>query len=1075
MTWPSVEHPELLWLLLLVIPVVALGWYSLRQVDGVRKWSAIGLRAVVLITLVLMLAGLRVRQSHDELTVIAVVDTSASVRAYAAPPDDGGPGDDEAGEGALDIEAWTQDWLRSAAGDAADGRRADDLFGWLTYDDRPTLRAQPTLGTPTDAALIQRTGDGTDTQAALEAALRARSSSDAATRLVLISDGNDTSGDALAAAELAASQGIPIDVVPLRYAARPRVVVEHVAAPAEAREGQAAAVRVVMRATEPMAGQLQLSHDQTWLDLNGEAQQGTGLAVPASAWVADAAAAEATGNPVYRLARTVDVPLQFSGPNRFEAVFEPDARAAAGTGGVGAGTAARVDAAAGTAFTMVEGRGRLLVVDNLPGDSGAILPQALRDRGLEVQVVPPHQMPDRLPDMMRYDAIVLQNVSSDLMNPTVQDRLARYVHDLGGGLVMTGGPDSFGAGGWANSPVEAVLPVTATIPSQTVMPSGALLIVMDRSGSMGTPVGATGRSQLDLAGEASILAINTLFPQDLAGVVVFDSSAHWIVRLEPNRDPQATASAIRAMQAGGGTNIYSGLRAAVDAMQGITFEDAALKHIILLSDGHSGGSGYTQLIQEMMQNNISLTTVGVGNGHNAQLLTQWAQMTGGNYHAITGSTNLPQIFIKEAQTLRRNLVRESPEGIPLLLQRTGSTIAQPLTAVPPVQGLVLVGRRPDPRAMVPIVTDDDVPVFAHWQVGLGRSAAFTSDAANRWSTPWLTWDGFGDFWARTLRYVARPSASRDADLAARVEGNTLTVSLDVAGDTAEAAGSADQGFGDFLSVRGGVQTPSGDVVPVTLEQVAPGRYRAQIPADQDGSYIVSLMMDSPDGERRSAFGGAARPPGRELRRFEPNAALLNQIAQMTGGRVLDPAMPETAGLFDRTQAFETVSTRPLRWVLLPALLVLLLLDVANRRVAWSPAGTWSTATGWVGGLAGSMRRGEQRQEQQRQTLGALKAARDRAAAGHGKDPEQPAEVRVATSYATGTAATAKAAASRKFNPPSRPTSRRRSAGPGKPTNTQWPRPPPPAGEPATTAAAPRAACWTPGGGPSSRWTKTADL
>ena len=141
-----------------------------------------------------------------------------------------------------------------------------------------------------------------------------------------------------------------------------------------------------------------------------------------------------------------------------------------------------------------------------------------------------------------------------------QRLMAKYVHDLGGGLIMLGGPDSFGAGGWTNSQLDKyILPVSCQIPSQTILPSGALVLVIDRSGSMGSPVGGTMKTQQELANEAAVLALNTLYPQDMVGVIAFDGDAKLIVDTQYNNDPAAVAKRMRSLQPGGGTNIYSGL------------------------------------------------------------------------------------------------------------------------------------------------------------------------------------------------------------------------------------------------------------------------------------------------------------------------------------------------------------------------------------------------------------------------------------------------------------------------------------------------------------------------------------
>ncbi len=959
------DHPEYLWLLLLAVPLVLLGMRSLAALESTRRWTAIGLRLAVLAVLVLMLAGLQAVQTHDDLTVIAVLDQSESVRRFAKPP----ASDDPESEDANDFHRWARSFLKDTASDRQDG----DRLGLVTYDGKSSVRALPSEAAELESGTIDQPTEGTDTASAIRVAM-ALSMADTGHRIVLVTDGNDTSGDTIAAAYEAAAAGIPIDVLPALYQVENEVMVERLYAPNEAREGQTVPLRIVLRATRPADGQVQLLHDDTPIDLNGEAP-GRGAPIYQSDWTLEEAGATDTDDGTeaddesepllgrYVTVREVDVPMGFTGINKFRAIFEP---------AEGADTMQVNNQA--EAFTLVSGKGRVLFVDNVGGDSGNILPRALAGRGIEMDVVPPRGLPVSLDRMQRYDAIILQNVPYDAITPPQQRMMVKYVHDLGGGLIMLGGPDSFGAGGWTNSDLDRyILPISCQIPSQTILPSGALVLVIDRSGSMMSPVGGTSSTQQELANEAGVLALNTLYPQDLVGVVAFDGQGYSIVKVQMNDNPAAVAKAVRSIQPGGGTNIYAGLEMAYRELAPLTVQDAAVKHIILLTDGQSmepAPGGYIKLASQMRRNGISLSTIGVGDGHDAQLLRQLANMGNGNYHPIVNPANLPQVFIKEAKTIRKNLVKEVP-FVPTVMP-TGSPIMAGITNVPELKGLVLTGEKHDPRILMPMVGPEGEPVFAHWQVGLGRSAAFTSDATNRWATQWLSWGGYPDFWARTVRSIARPSATRDADLIVSVRDGQVNVQLDAAFESAPTTRRGRQrtgSFGNFLDVKGSVLKPDGTVEQITLEQVGPGQYRANAPADQTGNYVVSLFIDSPDGTRRAVFGGAGKPPGEELRRFKSNTAMLKRIAQITNGRILDPNAPSPAGLFERTVPFETRSIRPLWRTLLYWLVALFMLDVACRRIAWDAVAMWQWCRQRVDALLGTLK---PREVQAEATLAALK-------------------------------------------------------------------------------------------------------
>ncbi|MEM1446412.1 MAG: VWA domain-containing protein [Planctomycetota bacterium] len=938
------DHPALLSLLLLAGPIVWLGWRGLQVLDRPRRVAALALRCVVLTLIVAMLAGLSTQRRHDDLTVLAVVDRSASVRTFVQLPElpsEETPASLDEANGSTDTDAALLRFLEAAAsGDhRADARRPDDRFGLVTYDARPSLRARPGPRDELTTATLDAPQTGTDTAAAVSFALASANGQDTALRLVLATDGNDTAGDLLDAARAAAASGVSIDVLPLPYAPShpnaPEVMVEGVYAPPQAREGQTVPVRVVLRGTAPAAGSVELLRDGVLLDLDPDPQR-TGIRVTPADWSNAPTARtgitreEAVGQTLdHVLAITIDLPLTAAGPSSFTALFEPDASAAVAARRLGVRPDLTINNRA-EGFTQVQGKGRLLMVNGLAEASGRILPNTLRQHGLELDVVAPLDFPSTLEQLQRYDAVLFQNVPADDIRPTQQRQLVRYVKELGGGFAMIGGPDSFGAGGWTNSAIDRdLLPVTCEIPSQTILPSGALVIALDRSGSMAIPVGSSGRTQIELAGEAAIAAIETLYPQDLVGLLAFDSNPKWIVELGPNSDPKNAARLIRSMQPSGGTNISQGLRRAYDQLSERQYADAAVRHVILLTDGFEPAAQYEQLMARFRADGITVTTVGVGDTVNDELLREIARLGDGTYHRITDPTRLPQVFIKEARTIRKNLIREEP-FVPQQLN-TGSPITAGLTFNQPLAGLVLTGARRDRRVEVPLLGPEGEPLFATGQVGLGRAAAFTSDATNRWAAEWLDWPGYTDFWTRLTRSLARPAATPDADLLARFDGDELVLILETYDDPS----NPDANLGNAVNARGGVLKPDGTIQPVTLNQTGPGRFEARMPAPDDGNHVATLFLNDAAGNRiATVFGGASRPPGEELRRFAPDHAVLEQVAAITGGRVLDPADPSKHPLFARTAPFETVSTRPLRWSLMPWLLLFLLLDIANRRIAW---------------------------------------------------------------------------------------------------------------------------------------------
>ncbi len=313
--------------------------------------------------------------------------------------------------------------------------------------------------------------------------------------------------------------------------------------------------------------------------------------------------------------------------------------------------------------------------------------------------------------------------------------------------------------------------------------------------------------------------------------------------------------------------------------------------------------------------------------------------------------------------------------------------------------LCVTGRKQDPRVFMPLVGPEGEPIFAHWQAGLGGAAAFTSDATNRWAAQWLPWNGYADFWSRLVRTIARPARGRNLDLVTTRQGDQLHIRLDASGGDQNGSPTT---FENFLDVRGTIITPNGDTEPITLQQTGPGVYEATAPANQTGNYIANLLVQHPDGSRQTAFGGMTRPPGEELRSFRSNTATLRRVAEITGGRWLDPNAANPPNLFDRSGVVESRSIRPLWRTLLVWLVIMFLLDVAARRIAWDPA----ALAAWVRERSGQIVRSlKPRRVETEPTLGALKNVRTVTAERLGQSA-QPAQAAAASDTRSAPATTA---------------------------------------------------------------------
>lgn len=887
----TLDQPLWLWLIALTIPLGLIGLRWLVAMSAARRWSAVVFRGLLIACIALALAGASSVRRVDTMAVVAVVDVSGSVRRYL-------PASDGVRRGPVEI---ARDFLATAT----EKRGPDDLLGLVIFDGRALAVATPTRAPVLDRDLDLRLAEGTDLGAGLTLALTLLPG-DAAGRIVLISDGVETAGDAAQAAGRAASRsalgagrrgGVPIDVLPLDYDIRQEVVVESLDAPPHAAAGAAINVRVVLNATDAAKGVLRLSTDERSLDLTPDAP-GDGLPVELT-----------PGRNVFVL----PVELDSRRLHRFMAVFEPE----------GGDTIAENNTA--EAYTLTPGRGSVLVVDGVsagdPAGAGSTLPRTLADSGLDVTTVAPEGIPTDLLGLQAFDLVVLQNVPADAVAPALQEQLVAYVRDLGGGLAMLGGRESFGAGGWRGTPIEPILPVTLDLPERLVAPELAIVFVIDRSGSMRRFVMGSDRTQQEVSNQATATAIRSLDPTDLVGLVTFHRDTDVVVPLGPNDQPERTVQKALAVSPSGGTNIGPALE---EAGRQLRSAKAKSRHVIVLTDGKSMNADELPGISERLADEgITVSAITVGDDADVRGMQRVAERGRGTFHNVLNPAILPRVFLRAVRLVRSPMVREGrfdPVTLP-----SASPLTAGLGEPPPLQGLTLTQFREHPAVVNALATPEGEPVLAHWSVGLGQVAAFTSDAHD-WARDWLDWPGYTRFWTQAARVLARAPSGRTFRSTTQVEGDRLTLVVEAADDEGKPL--------DFLSIPATVFPHTGAPVDAVLEQTGPGRYEARVPITGPGTYVSLIKPRAGDRALSPIVVGAVVSAGVEYRSLRSDPSLLARLAAATGGRVLDPADPRSARLFDRAGVEPTRAASPLWRTLMIAALALLLLDIGTRRIAW---------------------------------------------------------------------------------------------------------------------------------------------
>jgi Ca-activated chloride channel family protein len=939
------DQPHLLWLGLVAVPLLIIGWRSLALTDHLRRAVILGLRAILLLALVILLAGPHVQREHDHLTVIGLLDISGSVKrfggvelnlktpgltndsekdadrldAFALTPEVAGATSGRPGDSPSIFE-YLRDWFRIAT----NLKTPDDRFGLIVFDGKAIAISAPTKTKYVDDNLDTPIAQGTNIEDAVRLGL-AMFPPDTAKRLVLVTDGNETAGNVMQAIERMGGAGdlrltiddvrlggrgvqssIPIDVLPIAYRVTRDVQVVRVEAPPTAQAGQTVTVRIVLESTAPVEGTLTLRREGEPVDLNGDAP----------------GASRAVSLPAGQSVHLAQVPLGETPINRFQAIFEADDP-----------THNLVpDNDRAEAFTATPSKGSALVIDARAGQRLNALAEMLISADIPTSVISAAQLPDDLLSLQNYDLIVLDNIASYELTPLQQQLLARYVNDLGGGLIMSGGENSFGAGGWRGSPIAALLPVDVDPPRELRLPTAALVLVLDKSGSMNQGVAGARASQQQIANEGAALAIESLRSDNLVGVVTFDMFASTLVPLQRNEDPKKIADKVRGITAEGGTNLEPALLRAHEMLTSPAAQGVLKKRVVFLTDGRSGtNEGLEDIARRMAADDIQLTTVAVGDDADYEILENLASVGGGSFYPVRDPRILPRVLVDSVQVINKPLIKEAT-FTPRVLA-TGSTLTAGMDGAPPLQGLVITSARKDPKVWLEMVDPEGEPLLAHWQTGLGRVAAFTSEApgSGEWSRQWIDWPTAATFWIQLARTIARPVTDQNAELIAVIQDDELKITYDI-----EAGGESPEQDAaiSYVQVEGTVYQPDGSFSPVRLRQTAPGRFETAIPATLAGNYVVALNPRQGSRQLPPAIGGANRSTTIEFRRYQSNLALLEEIVERSGGRRLDIADPRGIDLFDREHMPPSVSSLPIWRSLLWWTLALLLLDVASRRIAW---------------------------------------------------------------------------------------------------------------------------------------------
>ena len=778
----------------------------------------------------------------------------------------------------MDLVPGAEERIRTELRVAEQGMREGDRIGTIVFAANAATEDPPRPKSELPAPQRVEMGrDGTDLGAAVRRAL-AEVPPDSAARIVVISDGVSNRGDPMAAAAAAVAAGVPVDTIPLDQKAVADVRVVAVRMPTRANEGETLELRLVTASNAPADIEIRIRRD--------------GLLV------AKANAKIEAGEDVLRLKEK----SPGAGLHRYDveiSALNPELDQAP-------------EDNSGSAFVRVKGPATALVIEGEAG-KGAFIEKALRDASFTVTAGTATAVPGDIGGLALYDVIFLSDVPAYTLSPTQLEAVGSYVRDLGGGLVLLGGDKSLGPGGYSQTAIEDVSPVSFDIKQDRRRASLAEVILIDYSGSMAMSAGKN--TKLELANEASARSAALLGPGDRLGVAHIDTAVTWTVPLAPVVDAKEIESRIRAVSPGGG-GIYTDL-ALNSGYAALDREKVNLKHALLFADGGDAEqlTGCRTIVSGAKRRGITTSVVALGRGSDVAELETLSRLGDGRFYLIEDATRLPSVFTQETILAARSSINE-------VEFRVSMGAAGPPTrgidfgSAPALRGYVVT--IPKARTTTLLAGPEGDPILATWSVGMGRSAAFTSDLKDRWGLRWTSWSGASSMVAQLARDVTRLADDPRVRLEADTAGGQLHIRAEAVGDDGRSQ--------SFKRLRAHIAGPDGIAKEVALEPTGAGSYTASIPLSRPGTYVVTARDEL--ANENVATTAAALTSGEELRPTGSDRALLARVTAMTNGKTRDTL----AGVFkDRSShrfAYKTLTS----WLAAIGALALLA-SVASRRLS----------------------------------------------------------------------------------------------------------------------------------------------
>ncbi len=846
------EQPLLLLLLLPVAALVYLTWKRMSLPFPTRQRYLILACRLALFTLVIAaLAGASWSQPITRQTTIFVGDISAST---------GGQ------------KAFIEQWINAAL----KNKRPDDQVGIVAFGSNALV--EQSVQSQVDFSHFESTPDTnyTDIAAGLRLAA-AIMPSDSMKHIVLLTDGQQNLEDAMQEAQLLQQEGIRLDIVPLPSSKSIEARIDDISAPTEINTNERFVLHVKLYTNVAQTSTLRVYLDQKLILQQkvtltvGEQEVSVNLLSPPP------------GFHTYRA--TLEAPYDTIAQNNEAATF-----------------------------VNVQGPPRVLVVEGKPG-SGQNIIAALKATKINVTVVTPNDVPTTLAGLAPYSAVILADVPALALGNTRMATLQSFVRDLGRGLVVSGGQNSYGLGGYTNTPLEQTLPVSMDIPQHKDTPSIAVVLIVE---SLESDV------SVNISKEAAKGVVNMLTPHDQVGI----SSAYGslTIPMQYVTNKAAIDKQIDAMNPDDPGSYNPDL---MNAEQVLLHTNAKIKHVILLGDGDAFDN-YAPQVMKMAKENITVSTVetNAASGDELQTMINIAAWGRGRFYRADDPSSIPQVLLKETErAARRTVINES--FVPAVVAQ--HPVLTGLNGLPNLDGYVATTPKPD--AQMVLVSHRDDPVLAVWQYGLGRVVAWTSDAQGLWTTQWLQWKDSARWWANLVTWTL-PSPDSSLDINTKVVNNQGHLTVDLPANVPMSTGSEQQVQARIVPPNY-LETQGATSQTVNLQPTAPARWEGDFPLPQPGAYLIQVTWKDQKGSGQlQATTGMIVPYSPEFKTVGDDTSFLKGLAQAGGGTLLKPNLDPSNVAAAFNQTLTPVSAAlPITFLLLALAALLLPIDIATRRLS----------------------------------------------------------------------------------------------------------------------------------------------